>query len=165
MKWIAPSEKDAASAELEKRLWDSAEDFYANAGLKPQEYSAPVLGLIFLRFAEVRFAAQRAKLEKAGSSSRRGNRVDDPAAYHADNVLYLSPEARFEYLLSLPEAANIGAKIDAAMREVEKHNPQLAGVLPKTFNALTSSLLKDLLKNISQIQASLDFDAFGRIYE
>jgi type I restriction enzyme M protein len=165
MKWIAPSEKDAASAELEKRLWDSAEDFYANAGLKPQEYSAPVLGLIFLRFAEVRFAAQSAKLEKAGSSSRRGNRVDDPAAYHADNVLYLSPEARFDYLLSLPEAANIGAKIDAAMREVEKHNPQLAGVLPKTFNALTSTLLKDLLKNISQIQASLDFDAFGRIYE
>ena len=165
MKWIAPSEKDAASAELEKRLWDSAEDFYANAGLKPQEYSAPVLGLIFLRFAEVRFAAQRAKLEKAGSSSRRGNRLDDPAAYHADNVLYLSPEARFDYLLSLPEAAKIGAKIDAAMREVEKHNQQLAGVLPKTFNALTSTLLKDLLKNISQIQASLDFDAFGRIYE
>jgi type I restriction enzyme M protein len=165
MKWIAPSEKDAASAELEKRLWDSAEDFYANAGLKPQEYSAPVLGLIFLRFAEVRFAAQRAKLEKAGTSSRRGNRVDDPAAYHADNVLYLSPEARFDYLLSLPEADSIGAKIDAAMREVEKHNPQLAGVLPKTFNALTSTLLKDLLKNISQIQASLDFDAFGRIYE
>ena len=165
MKWIAPTEKDAASAELEKRLWDSAEDFYANAGLKPQEYSAPVLGLIFLRFAEVRFAAQRAKLEKAGSSSRRGNRVDDPAAYHADNILYLSPEARFEYLLSLPEADNIGAKIDAAMREVEKHNPQLSGVLPKSYNILTSTLLKELLKNISQIQASLDFDAFGRIYE
>lgn len=165
MKWIAPSEKDAAAADLEKRLWDSAEDFYANAGLKPQEYSAPVLGLIFLRFAEVRFAAQRAKLEEAGASSRRGTRVDDPSAYHADNVLYLSPEARFDYLLSLPEAANIGAKIDAAMREVEKHNPQLAGVLPKTFNALTSSLLKGLLKNISEIPASLDFDAFGRIYE
>jgi type I restriction enzyme M protein len=165
MKWIAPAEKDAAAADLEKRLWDSAEDFYANADLKPQEYSAPVLGLIFLRFAEVRFGAQRTKLERAGSSNRRGNRVDDPAAYHAENVLYLSPEARFEYLLSLPEAANIGAKIDAAMREVEKHNPQLAGVLPKTFNALTSTLLKDLLKNISQIRASLDFDAFGRIYE
>ena len=52
MKWIAPPEKDAAAADLEKRLWDSAENFYANAGLKPSEYSAPVLGLIFLRFAE-----------------------------------------------------------------------------------------------------------------
>ncbi len=50
---------------LEKRLWDAADQFRANSGLKAQEYSGPILGLIFLRFAEVRFAAQRAKLEKA----------------------------------------------------------------------------------------------------
>ena len=165
MLWIAPSEKDAASASLEKRLWDAADQFRANSGLKAQEYSGPILGLIFLRFAEVRFAAQRAKLEKAGASSRRGSRVDEPAAYHAENVLYLSPEARFDYLLNLPEASDIGAKVNAAMREVEKHNPQLAGVLPKTYNLFTSTLLKELLKKISEIPATLDFDAFGRIYE
>jgi type I restriction enzyme M protein len=165
MHWIAPSEKDAASASLEKRLWDAADQFRANSGLKAQEYSGPILGLIFLRFAEVRFAGQRAKLEKAGASSRRGSRVDEPAAYHADNVLYLSPEARFDFLLTLPEGADIGAKVNAAMREVEKHNPQLAGVLPKTFNLFTSTLLKELLKKISEIPATLDFDAFGRIYE
>jgi type I restriction enzyme M protein len=165
MHWIAPSEKNAASASLEKRLWDAADQFRANSGLKAQEYSGPILGLIFLRFAEVRFAAQRAKLEKASASSRRGSRVDEPAAYHADNVLYLSPEARFDFLLTLPEAADIGAKVNAAMREVEKHNPQLAGVLPKTFNLFTSTLLKELLKKISEIPATLDFDAFGRIYE
>ncbi len=55
MPWIAPSEKDTAAATLEKRLWDAADQFRANSGLKAQEYSAPVLGLIFLRFAEVRF--------------------------------------------------------------------------------------------------------------
>jgi len=126
---------------------------------------AIVLGLIFLRFAEVRFAAQRKKLEAAGASSRRGSRVDVPDAYHADNVLYLAPEARFDYLLTLPEAADIGGKVNAAMREVEKHNPQLAGVLPKTFNLFTGTLLKELLKKISEIPATLDFDAFGRIYE
>ena len=76
MKWIAPTEKDAATITLEKRLWDAADQFRANSGLKAQEYSGPILGLIFLRFAEVRFAAQRAKLEKASSSSRRGSRVD-----------------------------------------------------------------------------------------
>jgi type I restriction enzyme M protein len=163
--WIAPTEKDAAAATLEKRLWDAADQFRANSGLKAQEYSGPILGLIFLRFAEVRFAAQRTKLEKAGASSRRGSRVDDPAAYHADNVLYLAPEARFDHLLTLPEAADIGGKVNAAMREVEKHNPQLAGVLPKTFNLFTGTLLKELLKKISEIPATLDFDAFGRIYE
>ena len=72
MIWIAPSEKDHDNAALEKRLWDAADQFRANSGLKAQEYSAPVLGLIFLRFAEVRFAAQRTKLEKASASPRRG---------------------------------------------------------------------------------------------
>jgi type I restriction enzyme M protein len=91
--------------------------------------------------------------------------VDEPAAYHAENVLYLSPEARFDHLLSLPEATDIGGQVNAAMREIERHNPQLAGVLPKTFNLFTSTLLKELLKKISEIPATLDFDAFGRIYE
>jgi len=163
--WIAPSEKDTATVTLEKRLWDAADQFRANSGLKAQEYSGPILGLIFLRFAEVRFTAQRKKLEQASASSRRGSRVDEPAAYHAESVLYLAREARFDYLLTLPEAADIGAKVNAAMREIEKHNPQLAGVLPKTFNLFTSSLLKGLLKKISEIPATLDFDAFGRIYE
>ncbi|CAK0748833.1 type I restriction enzyme M protein [Gammaproteobacteria bacterium] len=166
MHWIAPSEKDAAFTSLEKRLWDAADQFRANSGLKAQEYSGPILGLIFLRFAEVRFAIQRAKLEGASASSRRGSRVDEPAAYHAEGILYyLATETRFDYLLKLPEVADIGAKVNAAMREIEKHNPQLAGVLPKTYNLFTSTLLKELLKKVSEIPATLDYDAFGRIYE
>ena len=165
MIWIAPSEKDNNNAALEKRLWDAADQFRANSGLKSQEYSAPVLGLIFLRFAEVRFAAQRAKLEKASASARRGSRVDEPAAYHAEGILYLPAEARFDYLLNRPEAENIGAKVNAAMRDIEKHNPQLAGVLPKTYNLFTSTLLKELFKKVSEIPATIGYDAFGRIYE
>ena len=165
MKWIAPSEKDNATTTLEKRLWDAADQFRANSGLKPQEYSGPILGLIFLRFAEVRFAALRVNLETTDTSTRRGSRVDDPTAYQAESVLYLSPEARFDYLLTLPESADIGAKVNAAMRDIEQHNPMLAGVLPKTFNLFTSTLLKELLKKVSEIPALLDFDAFGRIYE
>src|SRR5436189_5305744 len=104
MKWIAPSEKDTGNSTLEKRLWDSADQFRANSGLKAQEYSGPILGIIFLRFAEVRFAAQRAKLEKAsanggkGNLPRRGSRVDEPAAYHAEGILYVAPNARFDFL-------------------------------------------------------------------
>src|ERR1043166_3018442 len=165
MHWIAPPEKDTDNAALEKRLWDAADQFRANSGLKAQEYSAPVLGLIFLRFAEVRFAAQRATLEKSAASSRRGSRVDEPAAYHAEGILYLPAEARFDYLLNRPEAENIGAKVNDAMRDTEKHNQQLAGVLPKTYNLFTSTLLKELLKKVSEIPASMGYDAFGRIYE
>ena len=56
MHWIAPSEKDTATDTLEKRLWASADQFRANSGLSAAQYSQPVLGLIFLRFTEVRFA-------------------------------------------------------------------------------------------------------------
>ena len=66
MQWIAPSQKDSGNSTLEKRLWDAADQFRANSGLKAAEYSQPVLGLIFLRFAEVRFAAASPSGEAPG---------------------------------------------------------------------------------------------------
>jgi len=166
MHWIAPTERDTVTDTIEKRLWDAADQFRANSGLTAAQYSAPVLGLIFLLFAESRFTKRRKDLESAGASSRRStSRVDDPAAYHAEGVMYLPEAARFAHLLNLPEGANIGQAINEAMDAIEKHNPQLAGVLPRTFQIFTSTLLKELLKKVSEIPVSLDYDAFGRIYE
>jgi type I restriction enzyme M protein len=165
MRWVAPPEKDAGTDTLEKRLWDAADQLRANSGLGPAQYSQPVLGLIFLRFAEARFSARRAALEKHAAGSRRGSRLDDASAYHAEGVLYLEPAARFDHLLKLPEGAAVGEAVNAAMRAIERDNPQLAGVLPKTYEIFTSTLLKELLKKVSEIPATLDYDAFGRIYE
>ncbi|MDP2878494.1 MAG: class I SAM-dependent DNA methyltransferase, partial [Sulfuricella sp.] len=173
MHWIAPSERDTATDTLERRLWNTADQFRANSGLTAAQYSAPVLGLIFLLFAETRFAQRRAALlpspasgRGAGGEGRRAsNRADDPAAYHAEGVIFLPQAARFEHLLNLPEGANVGLAINDAMAEIEKHNPQLAGVLPRTYQIFTSTLLKELLKKVSEIPVSLDYDAFGRIYE
>jgi type I restriction enzyme M protein len=165
MQWIAPTEKDKANETLEKKLWAAADQLRANSGLTSQEYSTPVLGIIFLRFAEVRFLKRKAELEKSKASSRRGNQVDDPKAYQAEGVIFLGPKAQFDYLLNLPEGANVGSKVNEAMTAIEKDNPQLAGVLPKTYQKFTGPLLKELLKKISEIPASLDYDAFGRIYE
>src|SRR5690349_15811392 len=115
MRWVAPTEKDEANHKLEKRLWEAADQFRANSGLKAGEYSGPVLGLIFLRFAEARFAQQRAKLEKASASSRRTSRIDDPKAYQAEGVLFLTPSSRFDYLLARPEGSNVGKAVNEAM--------------------------------------------------
>src|SRR6266511_6180474 len=99
MHWVAPSEKDAATDTLEKRLWAAADQLRANSGLTSQQYGQPVLGLIFLRCAELRFIAQRARLEKGDAKSgtghnlRRGSRLDEPGAYHAEGILYLPAEA------------------------------------------------------------------------
>jgi len=174
MHWIAPSERDTATDTLEKRLWNAADQFRANSGLTAAQYSAPVLGLIFLLFAETRFAQRHAALLPSptgggagggGASRRATSRADEPAAYHAEGVIFLPETARFAHLLNLPEGANVGQAINDAMAEIEKHNPQLAGVLPRTYQIFTSTLLKDLLKKVSEIPVSLDYDAFGRIYE
>lgn len=57
-------------SQLEARLWDAADELRANPGLKASEYSSPVLGLIFLRFADARFAAQE-EIEAKASARRK----------------------------------------------------------------------------------------------
>src|SRR3954468_1286802 len=165
MLWIAPSERDAGTETLESRLWAAADQLRANSGLTSAQYSQPVLGLIFLRFAEVRFLGQRAVLEKQAAGGRRGSRVDDPSAYQAHGILYLTPHARFDHLLRLPEGANVGKAVNDAMRDIEANNPQLAGVLPRTYQIFDSTLLKNLLKTVSEIPSTSEGDSFGRIYE
>ncbi len=90
-------------AQVQKKLWDAADELRANSGLQASEYSGPVLGLIFLRFAEERFAAAQAEL---GTGSAR-NPVG-PDDYKARGVLYLPDEARYDHLLNLPESADLG---------------------------------------------------------
>jgi type I restriction enzyme M protein len=165
MIWIAPTEKDTATDTLEKRLWSAANQLWAGAGLKQSDYSEPILGLIFLRFAEVRFSALRTELEKVGASARRGSKVDDPNSYHAKGVLFLASGARFAELLQLPEGTDIGKALNDAMKVIERDNPQMAGVLPKGYQVFDSRLLSNLLKTLSTIPADLEGDAFGKIYE
>lgn len=148
-------------AELEKRLWDAADDLRANSGLKASEYGTPVLGLIFLRFADARFTAARDEIEAKASARRRIG----PSDYHARRVIYLTETARFGTLLALPEGSDLGRAVNAAMQEVEKHNPELSGVLPKTYTAIPDDTIASLLRHINSYTKDLEGDAFGLVYE
>ena len=151
----------ANHTDIEKRLWAAADELRANSKLKASEYSVPVLGLIFLRFADQKFAVAEAELAGASTGRRQVGKVD----YQARGVLYLPPAARFEQLLSLPEGANIGQAISDAMRAIEDDNPDLKDVLPKTYNRLGNETLVELLKMMSSIPMDIEGDAFGKIYE
>ena len=85
--------------------------------------------------------------------------MDEPAAYHAEGILYLPAEARFDFLLNRPEAENIGAKVNAAMRDVTKCELRITNCEVQPVRHSTFVI------RISPIPASLDYDAFGRIYE
>src|SRR6266446_3496552 len=96
----------ANHSEIEKKLWASADELRANSNLKSSEYSVPVLGLIFLRFADQRFA--RVERELTASLPVGSRRIISKAAYPARGLMSLPTEARFSYLLSLPDGKNTG---------------------------------------------------------
>jgi type I restriction enzyme M protein len=147
--------------EIESHLWEAADELRANSKLKSSEYSVPVLGLVFLRYADFKFQAAATELEGAGG----GRRKIGPADYQAKGVLYLPENARFSTLIRLPEGANIGAAINDAMRAIEVDNPDLVDVLPKTYNRFENTLLKELLKTMNSVPMDIEGDAFGKIYE
>ena len=150
-----------ASNNIEARLWEAADKLRANSKLKSSEYSTPVLGLIFLRYADHRFQVATAQLKDAGSKRRKTSAVD----YQAQGVLYLPEAARFSVLIQLPESGNIGTAINNAMRAIEAENPDLKDVLPKTYNRFNNTLLKELLKTMNSVPMDIEGDAFGKIYE
>lgn len=150
--------------QIEKRLWESADQLRANSKLKSSEYSVPVLGLIFLRFADHRFTIAKNEIGKQhrDAGSRRSVTKAD---YQARGILYLPKEAQFSNLLNLSEGENIGKAINDAMRAIERENEDLKDVLPKTYNRLENDVLVTLLKIFSSVPMNIEGDVFGKIYE
>jgi type I restriction enzyme M protein len=146
--------------ELENRLWNAADNLRANSGLRSSEYSTPVLGLIFLKYADQRFGQAKARLEAEYSSEEI-----EPLHYQDAGVLYLPDEARFSTLLHLPEDADLGKAVNDAMRAIEEENDELRDVLPKSYTRLTNSTIVSLLRALNAIPEGLEGDAFGKIYE
>jgi len=112
---------------VENRLWATADQLWANTGLKPSEFSTPVLGLIFLRYADKRFTDVQAVL------TAKGLTPDDlePFEYQAEGLLYLPDEARFSHLLTLTEGDNLGKAINNAMALVANRVARLfKAILP-----------------------------------
>jgi type I restriction enzyme M protein len=146
--------------DLESRLWSAADQLWANTGLKPSEFSNPVLGLIFLRYAEKRFHEAEAKLVGGGLSDEEIEKFD----YQAEGALFLPETARFTYLLDLAEGRDIGKAINEAMAAVEAENEELKGVLPRSYGKLDNKVLVELLRLMNGL-GEIEGDAFGKIYE
>lgn len=140
---------------LEDQLWNAADGLRTNSELSSNEYSAPVLGLIFLKYADYKLTALADKL---------GTETPDKLDVQAEGVLYLPEEARFKTLLNLPEGSDIGKAINDAMKAIEAENEDLRGTLPKNYTTIDNQILIDLLKNFNSIDFS-EGDVFGKIYE
>lgn len=154
------------NSSIEKKLWDAADALRSNSRLKSSEYATPVLGLIFLRFADYRFTMAEEKIAIQNQNSRRsvGGKID----YQHLGVLYVPETARYSYLLKLPESENIQDAVKQAMKDIEEENPDfgLKNILPKQYSRIPKDILFSLLKTFSEIDmAEHNGDTFGAIYE
>ncbi len=158
--------------QLEKDLWAAADNLRANSDLKSSEYSTPVLGLIFLKFADNKYK-QHEKEILAECAKLKGTRREKSLSEIAIEKcgFYLPDQARYDYLLKLPEEKDIAKALKKAMQAIEQHKPELDGALPKdeyarlTRDPKTRTIPNQLLKNFANIPADAIGDLFGQIYE
>jgi type I restriction enzyme M protein len=152
---------------LEAELWRAADQLRANSKLTASEYSMPVLGLIFLRHAYNRFQKVKIEVEKTlPSHPQRGKRPLTKKDFEEQNSMFLPEKAQFDYLVTMPESADIGEAIDNAMKLIEDEYDNLKGVLPKNFSIFSKDLLRELLRIFNkEVLQKAEGDLFGKIYE
>lgn len=157
---------------LEATLWQTADTLRANSDLKSSEYSTPVLGLIFLKFADNKYGLFEQEINqefKKLKGSRRERPIDEIAIEKCG--FYLPPEARYDYLLNLPEKVEIAPALKRAMELIEEYKPELKDTLPQDeyFRLVRKpeyrGIPKQLLKNFADIPKDASGDMFGQIYE
>jgi type I restriction enzyme M protein len=157
---------------LEATLWQSADTLRANSDLKSSEYSTPVLGLIFLKFANNKYGLHEQEIQ-AEYKKLKGTRRERPIEEIAIDKcgFYLPPEARYDYLLNLPEKVDIAKALKRAMELIEQYKPELKDTLPQDeyFRLVRKpeyrGIPKQLLKNFADIPKNASGDMFGQIYE
>ncbi len=156
--------------QLEDKLWDSANAMRAHGGLKASDYAVPVLGLIFLKFAENKYSQHEAKILET-YQKEKGTRMERTIQEIALATcgFYLPDNARYDYLLELEGNKRAEALRDA-MKGIEKYqDAKFQDVLPTEayfdIEKKKDDILPSLLKTFSDIPKDASGDIFGKIYE
>jgi len=154
--------------DIEKNLWNTADNLRANSSLTAAEYKDPLLGLILLRFAQNRFEEAKLQIEKNLPINPRTGiaREVTKEDFIGAGSLFLREKSKYEYLANLPESEDISEAVNNAMRLLEADYTDLSGILPKKYQELENDLLRELIREFnSEAISSITGDAFGRIYE
>lgn len=156
---------------LKDNLWHSADMLRAGAHLAPNKYGQPILGLIFLRYADVLFKQHKAEIDKE-YEALKGTRME--RAYKDIAVercgFYLPECAYFDTINDAPDDAHKAVLVKEAMEAIEKENPKLENVLPKeVYGQLVPEedpeLLSRIVRVFKDIPENINIDLFGQIYE
>ena len=154
---------NTADIGFEKEIWKAADLLRGN--LDASEYKSVVLGLIFLKYLSDRFEAKYSELLAEGEGFE-----EDKDEYTSENIFYVPQDARWSVIAAAAHTSEIGVVIDNAMRQIEKENLRLKGILPKNFarpelDKRRLGDVVDLFTNIQMREQGDTKDILGRTYE
>lgn len=162
---------DQEIKQLKDNLWHSADMLRASAHLAPNKYGQPILGLIFLRYADILFKQHKKKIDeeyKKNKGTRMERSYKDVAIEQCG--FYLPECAYYDFLNDAPDNADKAILVKKAMEAIEKENARMDGVLPKeVYGQLVPEeepeLLSKIIRVFKDIPEDISIDIFGQIYE
>lgn len=156
---------------LKDDLWHSADMLRAGAHLAANKYGQPILGLIFLRYADILFKQHKPAID-AEYNRLKGSRAEKSIKEVAIEKcgFYLPECAYYDFINNAPDDANKATLVKKAMEEIEKENDRMEGVLPKeVYGQLVPEeepeLLSKIIRIFKNIPENIEIDLFGEIYE
>lgn len=162
---------DKELKELKDRLWHSADVLRASAHLAANKYGQPILGLIFLRYADILYKQHKEEIETEYNRLKGGRMEKSIKEISIEKCGFYLPEcAYYDFLNDAPDDANKATLVKKAMEAIEDENPKMDGVLPKeVYSQLVPEEEPELLSNIVRIFKDIPenstIDIFGEIYE
>ena len=162
---------DKELKKLKDNLWHAADVLRAGAHLAANKYGQPILGLIFLRYADILFKQHKVEIN-AEFEKYKGTRMEKSLKEIAiEKCGFFLPEcAYYDFINNAPDDAKKAVLVKKAMEAIEKENPKLEGVLPKeVYGGLVPEeepeLLSKIVRIFKDIPENSTLDIFGEIYE
>ena len=170
-KWRLTKMTDLELKKLKDDLWHSADILRSGAHIAANKYGQPILGLIFLRYADILFKQHKKEIDTEYEAKKGGRAERSYKDICIEKCgFYLPESAYFDYLNDLPETAAKATAVKKAMEDIETENPKLKGVLPKeVYGQLVPEeepeLLSRVVRVFKDIPENIEIDLFGEIYE
>lgn len=162
---------DMELKELKDRLWHAADVLRAGAHLAANKYGQPILGLIFLRYADILFKQNKEAIMSEYEKYKGGRISKTIKEISIEKCgFYLPKCAYYDSINDAPDDANKATLVKKAMEAIEDENPKMAGVLPKEVYAQLvpeeePELLSNIVRIFKDIPENSTIDIFGEIYE
>jgi len=162
---------DTQLKQLKDNLWHSADLLRQGAHLAANKFGQPILGLVFLRYADILFKQHKDEILSEYESLKGGRREKTIKEISVEKIGFFLPEcAYFDTINNAPDTSAKATLVKKAMEEIEKENPRLEGVLPKDVYAQLvpeeePDLLSKIIRVFKDIPEDIEIDLFGEIYE